>query len=115
MYGPYWRWQSTTQTLEIAARQVISSEMWGRVPRGGYLAVPTVQAYDGPLPPGRNGIEFYTPVRPDQVHPICRWFESNSGTSAVVGQYDTILIPVTVIKVVQDVPTLGQSRLALVR
>lgn len=58
------RLESSSQTAEIAARQTTSGELWGGVPRWGYLE-PVVQAYDGPLPEGRRGIEFETDVEPD--------------------------------------------------
>lgn len=60
----YHRLETPTQTPEDAAKQVASGEMWGGPPR--YSNIPTVQAYAGPLPPGRRGIEFTTDVPPDR-------------------------------------------------
>lgn len=59
----YHRLESATQTAEVAAQQEASGELWGRAPRWGIE--PAVQAFDGPLPPGRRGIEFTTDVEPD--------------------------------------------------
>lgn len=59
--------ESPTQTTEDAKRQETVEELWGRTPRGGL--VPAVQAYFGPLPPGRRGIEFTTEVEPDAGRP----------------------------------------------
>jgi hypothetical protein len=53
-----------TQTPLDARRQEESGELWGQVPRYGYLD-PVVQAYDGLLPMGVRGIEFVTDVEPD--------------------------------------------------
>jgi hypothetical protein len=53
-----------TQTVEDARLQEASGELWGHVPRYGYLD-PVVQAYDGPLPQDARGIEFTTDVEPE--------------------------------------------------
>jgi hypothetical protein len=68
--GPFNRWESDTQTREIAALQEASGEVWGRTPRGGLE--PTVQAYIGPLK-NRRGIEFTTEIAP---HPNASPFEA---------------------------------------
>lgn len=60
------RVETTTQTPEDARLQQESGELWGRVPR--WRIHPAVQAYEGPLPPGRRGIEFTTEVEPDEGH-----------------------------------------------
>lgn len=56
----YHRLKSPTQSPEDARMQTTSGELWGK----GYRdqGFPSVQAYTGPLPPGRRGIEFTTPV-----------------------------------------------------
>jgi RHS repeat-associated protein len=59
----YHRVESTTQTTDIARLQEETGEIWGRAPRGS--DIPKVQAYRGPLPEGRRGIEFITDVAPD--------------------------------------------------
>jgi RHS repeat-associated protein len=59
----YHRLESPSQPPEVARQQVESGEVWGRPPRGS--DIPKVQAYDGPLPAGRRGIEFTTDVPPD--------------------------------------------------
>lgn len=62
----YNRLESTTQSPEVARLQEERGELWGGVPRWGVH--PAVQAYDGPLPAGRRGIEFTTDVEPDVGH-----------------------------------------------
>jgi hypothetical protein len=59
----YHRLESPTQTPEDAQLQEESGEIWGRAPRGSLIA--KVQAFAGPLPPDRRGIEFVTVVPPD--------------------------------------------------
>ncbi|WP_052026796.1 hypothetical protein [Rhodovulum sp. PH10] len=51
-----------TQTDQDAVRQVETGEIWGRPARGS--DIPSVKAYRGPMPDGRRGIEFTTPVAP---------------------------------------------------
>lgn len=60
--GPFHRLESLTQTPAVAVLQVASGEIWGKTPRNGF--VPTVQAYAGPLPGPRRGIEFTTDIVP---------------------------------------------------
>lgn len=43
-----------------------SSEIWGQSPRNIFNShIPKVKAYDGFLPSGTNGVEFWTNVAPD--------------------------------------------------
>ena len=62
LLGPFCRWESDTQTREVARLQQQSGEIWGRTPRGGME--PTVQAYPFPLAADRRGIEFTTDTTP---------------------------------------------------
>lgn len=64
LFGPFHRVESPTQTSEVAAKQVSSSEIWGRASKPNGL-FPCVKAYPGALSPERRGIEFTTPVQPD--------------------------------------------------
>ena len=77
--------------------------LWGRVPRGGKC--PTVQAYFGPLPPGVAGIEFVTPIRPQQVGlPAgfgANWYYDDTAFVGLlpVADVDYAVIPIVVTKV----------------
>jgi hypothetical protein len=70
-FGPFCRWESTSQTVAVARFQVASGEIWGDTPRGGLE--PTVQAYPWALAADRRGIEFTTPIRP---YPMSSPFEA---------------------------------------
>ncbi|MFB9924356.1 hypothetical protein ACFORO_10775 [Amycolatopsis halotolerans] len=61
-YGPYHRLESRSQSPETAKLIEESNEVWGRTPRHG--SNPAVQAWNGPLPSDRRGVEFYTDVKP---------------------------------------------------
>ena len=67
LFGPFHRLASNTQTNEDAEKIEASGELWGRPPRGS--DVPQVQAYSGPLPEGRIGIEFWTWIAPTPNSP----------------------------------------------
>jgi hypothetical protein len=56
------------QSPATAALQVSSKEIWGKGHKIGG-AFPSVQAYWGPLPPGRNGVEFMTNIAPTHPNP----------------------------------------------
>jgi hypothetical protein len=56
--------------------------IWGR-PRGNFFAsvIPCVKAWDGPLPEGVAGVEFFTDVEPDtgSAPNWPRWSEGSDG------------------------------------
>jgi hypothetical protein len=96
-YGPYHRLQSAADN-EIVART-------GQL--GGYAArniaaglFPKVKAYEGHLPDGRFGIEFYTPVAPDRNHvPGCPiWSGPRPGVVVSDADSDMVLIEVRIVK-----------------
>lgn len=100
MYGPYHRLESPTQTAWTTLTQVVTQEVWGGTPRGGFT--PTVQAYRGPLPDAAKGIEFFTTVAPAPGnHPVeVRWYGSDPGVrTAPVGDFATIPVRTTRFKV----------------
>lgn len=68
-YGPFHRLESTSQNAGVAGMQSASREIWGRAPVYGDSA-PVVQAYRGPLPEGRRGVEFWTDIKP-------KWHDTN--------------------------------------
>jgi len=77
---------------------VASSQIWGR-PRGNYFAgvIPCVKAWEGPLPEGIVGVEFYTEVAPDPGCPPSwpEWSEGRPGV-IVLERNELVAIPVVV-------------------
>lgn len=75
----YHRKESPTQSIEIAALQEASLEVWGKEPRGS--SVLTVQAYKRRLPGTERGIQFDTIVVPNpDGHPhIAHWSGERPG------------------------------------
>jgi hypothetical protein len=73
------RLESPTQTSVTASKQERSGEIWGRPNRGS--AVPSVDAYQGPLSPGARGVEFTTDVPPNPWSPPgrARWYGDRPG------------------------------------
>ncbi|MFY9253692.1 MAG: polymorphic toxin-type HINT domain-containing protein [Fuerstiella sp.] len=62
LYGPFYH--STTD--DVIAKIKESEELWGKAPRNYFGSnFPKAKAWDGPLPAGVNGVEFYTAVKPD--------------------------------------------------
>lgn len=73
-HGPYHRLANPrTQSRETSEKQVLTGQIWGRTPRGG--REPQVQAYSGPLPEGRSGVEFAAPIPPhyEKMSGEVRW------------------------------------------
>jgi hypothetical protein len=66
-WGPYYRIGST-QDDATTRNQLESEEVWGRANRGS--DIPSVDAWVGPHPADRNGIEFYTDVEPSPDSPL---------------------------------------------
>lgn len=70
----YYRIEGRTQTSDDALEQVRTLEIWGR---GGHKGnVPSVKAYNGPIPVGTRGIEFDTSAAsPEYSSPVeSRWY-----------------------------------------
>ncbi len=89
----YHRLESPTQTAEHARLQEVSGELWGRAPRGSNI--PAAQAYIGPLPAGRRGIEFSTTVQPDPNKPPGQAFWTGPRTGVKIeGDFATIKIKI---------------------
>ena len=107
-FGPFFRLESPTQTVEDAARQEVSGEVWGRVPRGGIS--PTVEAYRGKLPPDARGIEFFTDAAPDTAFgPRVRW---RAGATGVREEGEFAKIEYVVTRNTQKANGHGTSRTA---
>ena len=63
LYGPFSRIASPTQTVEDTQKAIASGELWGGP--GRVSIDPMVKAHGGPLPAGKEGFEFYTPIKPN--------------------------------------------------
>jgi hypothetical protein len=95
----YHRKESSTQTSEVAKAMEESGELWGKAPRGS--DIPTVQAYEGPLPPEAKGVEFTTKVPPDSGGVDVRpgWSGKREGVGSKETDHgDFATIPIKVIK-----------------
>jgi hypothetical protein len=77
----YHRVESPTQTSAVAWQQVETGVLRGTVNR--WMALPSVDAWEGPLPEGVRGIEFQTDVPPDPGRPPgrARWTGPRDGVS----------------------------------
>lgn len=75
-----------------------SGQVWGR-PRRNYFAglIPVIKAWEGPLPPGAIGIEFYTDIEPDpsSVPGRPEWSEGRPGV-IILERNELVAIPVVV-------------------
>ncbi|WP_016755689.1 hypothetical protein, partial [Leptospira santarosai] len=75
----YHRLESPTQTPKTAKMQEQSGEIWGKEASGSNIK--SVQAYTGPLPKGKRGVEFITDAKetsgsaPGQA----KWMEGTPG------------------------------------
>ncbi len=77
-YGPFYRTGSTQDDATTQA-QLDSGEFWGRPNRGADR--PSVDAWNGPLPDGKHGVEFWTDVEPSPGSPPgrSRWLGPRPG------------------------------------
>lgn len=96
-FGPFYRLQNTADN-ELVAR----TGMLGGYPARNIAAglFPKVKAYEGHLPDGRAGIEFYTLVEPDPGRiPGCPvWSGPRPGVSSVESDPDIVLIAVRIVR-----------------
>jgi len=76
----------------------VSGQIWGR-PAGNFYQgiIPAVKAWNGPLPEGIVGVEFYTDVTPDPWSPpgSPEWTEGRPGV-IVLEKRQLVAIPVIV-------------------
>jgi len=65
VYGPFRRLKNeSTQDPGAAVAQLRQGELWGKP----FAIDPVVKAHAGILEAGEEGVEFWTPVRPDNAH-----------------------------------------------
>jgi hypothetical protein len=95
-YGPFHR-RSFARPDENEAI-CASKQLWGRR-RENFFAglVPAVKAWEGPLPDGVVGVEFYTDVPPDESS-VPGWPEWTQGSAGVIilDRDELVAIPVVV-------------------
>ncbi len=95
-FGPFHR-RCEPQPDEVE-KICASGEVWGR-PRRNFFAglIPAVKAWDGPLPAGAVGVEFYTDVPPDPWS-VPGWPEWTEGQAGVIVREarELVAIPVVV-------------------
>jgi hypothetical protein len=79
-YGPFWRSEPAAAVDAIQASRTIL----GNPPTNFFQSdIPAVKAYQGPIPPGASGVQFYTPVPPTTVFPGSGnqvWWTGKPGT-----------------------------------
>jgi hypothetical protein len=96
LYGPFHR-RSFVRPEENEAI-CSSNQLWGRR-RENFFAglIPAVKAWEGPLPDGVVGVEFYTDVPPDRSS-VPGWPEWSQGSTGVIvlERDELVAIPVVV-------------------
>jgi hypothetical protein len=65
-YGPFHRFQTGADNELVSSTGFLGGRPIRNIAQG---VLPRVKAHEGPLPPGRSGIEFMTTVEPDKGHP----------------------------------------------
>ncbi|NHO30856.1 hypothetical protein GOB82_12555 [Acetobacter farinalis] len=64
-YGPFYRSRSKTQTLDVDLLMMSSGLAYGTTSSSGDFI--QVEAYRGAIPPGDQGIEFFTNTEPGGI------------------------------------------------
>ena len=94
-YGPYHRLQSRHDNDLMES----TGKVGGRAARNVYAgSIPMVKAFDGPLPDGKNGIEFYASVKPDPGGAPGRPTWSRGRPDVEVLDDEMVAIPVRITK-----------------
>jgi hypothetical protein len=96
-YGPFHRFQTAEENELVAATGMLGGRPARNIAAGLF---PKVKAYDGVLPEGYSGIEFFTAVAPDPWHvPGCPvWSGPREGVETSVDDPDLVLIAVTIVR-----------------
>ena len=96
-YGPFHRLPSDKTEL---AKVTDSGEVWGFPARNTYRSdLPVVKAYNGPLPTGASGYEFYSPIKPSASLPFARWYSDPLGKASSRSSGDAAGIPCSISRV----------------
>jgi hypothetical protein len=92
-YGPFYRTGSTQDNATTQA-QLNSGEIWGKANRGADQ--PSVDAWVGPPPAGKHGVEFYTDASPSPGTPSdrARWRGPRNGVR-IAGTWAKITATIT--------------------
>jgi hypothetical protein len=78
-----------------------SGELWGRPRRNFYAGlIPSVKAWEGPLPADAIGVEFYTNVEPDPWS-VPGWPEWTEGRAGVIVHEPGALVAIPVVVTMQ--------------
>lgn len=83
-FGPFHRTGTTQDDATTIAQRNIG-ELWGQANR--WADEPSVDAYEGHLPEGKHGVEFWTDVEPDPGSPPgkARWLGPRPGVKVEDG------------------------------
>ena len=101
VFGPFFRYAYADAGTSIISYVLASGELWGRAPRGS--DIPAVQAYNGHLPDGRDGFDFYAFAEPDSPYgPIAHWRKRDD--DSVRGDDEWAKVNVVIRLVRQDIP-----------
>ena len=96
-YGPFHRLQGVEDNERAERTGMVGGRPARNIAAGLF---PKVKAFEGPLPAGRSGIEFYTTVVPDRNHvpgvPV--WSGPRKGVIQSAEDQDLVLIAVRIVK-----------------
>lgn len=96
-YGPFHRLQTAADNELVARTETLGGRPARNIAAGLF---PKVKAYEGPLPEGRTGIEFYTSVAPDPgCVPGCPvWSGPRAGVDVSDTDAEMVFIAVKIVK-----------------
>jgi hypothetical protein len=101
LYGPFHRIEAPGgQTTTSLVKQALSGELWGRPINNGGVT-PAVKAYNGHLPEGVSGIEFWAFQRPSHPGPRMYWRRAGPFV-AIDTSADIARLQIAFVKVTQD-------------
>jgi hypothetical protein len=96
-YGPFHRLQSVGDNERSERTGMVGGRPARNIAAGLF---PKVKAFEGPLPAGRSGLEFYRSVPPDPNHvpgaPV--WSGPRDGVIPSPDDPDLVLIAVRIVK-----------------
>lgn len=96
-HGPFHRFQNAVDNERVERTGMVGGRPARNIAAGLF---PKVKAFDGPLPAGWSGIEFYTVVAPDPNHvpgvPV--WSGPREGVVLSTEDPELVLIPVRIVK-----------------
>jgi hypothetical protein len=106
VHGPFYRKLAPeVQDADTTVKQIISGELWGKAPRFSDEA--QVKAYNGTLPQGEEGFEFWAFAAPDNRYGTRVYWSKVGDFLEAADNVEILKLKIAFVKVTQSLHALA--------